>query len=270
VFSTAALFISLAVADLIASVGGTLSSYVLDKVDLNNLDMDFDCKMRAFATSFGKFVSSLVLMAITIERALAIYFPHKMKILCSPSKIKVSLFMLWTMCFCITMFGSIQSEAVFEDGFIYCNPTPDGSLLMYFTFIHPLLEFSFEFLLPIFAIVIGSVAILLKLYKRVNSKATSRKTELTQIFYTIVIINAVFVLSKLPFFIYNIVTWILVLLKCEDIDPNVVYFWKIICLKMDDINHAVNFFIYFLTGSQFRNDVKNLLFGFTKKCRNVH
>jgi hypothetical protein len=224
--------------------------------------------MRLFAVSFGKFVSSLVLAAITIERTLAVYFPHKIKLICSPLKIKLSLFTLWTMCFGITLFASIHSEAVIADDFIFCDPTPDGSLSMYFTIIHPLLEFSFEFLLPIIIIVIGSVAILLKLYARVDSMSKSRKTEFKNIFYIIVIINTVFVLLKLPIFIYYIVTWIIMVLKCEDIDPVVDYFWKSIFLTMDNINHVVNFFIYFLTGTQFR-DIKSLLSNLTKKCRNI-
>jgi hypothetical protein len=252
-----------------ASVSATLLNWVMNKVDIKNLNMDIDCKLRSFAIDFGKLISSLIKTAITIERTLAVYFPHKIKVLCSPSKIKISLFILWTMSFSFTLFASIQSEAVFADGFVFCDPTPDDSLIKYFGFVHPLLEFLFNFLLPIIIIVIGSVAILLKLNARVDTMSKLRKKEFRNIFYTVLIINTFFVLLKLPSFIYNLTTWIIILLKCEDIDPMVDYFWITICHTLDDMIHAVNFFIYFWTGMQFRNDVKSMLSNLTKKCQNV-
>jgi hypothetical protein len=209
VFSTSALFISLAVADLMASVSATLLEWVMDKIDIKNLNMDIDCKMRSFAIDFGKLVSSLIRTAITIERTLAVYFPHKIKFLCSPSMIKVSLFFLWTMSFGFTLFASIQSEAVVAGGFTFCEPTTDDSFINYFALVHPLLEFLFTFLLPIIIIVIGSVAILLKLYARIGTMSKLRIKEFRNIFYTVVIINTFFVLLKLPYFIYNLTTWII-------------------------------------------------------------
>ncbi|XP_060576053.1 galanin receptor 2b-like [Ruditapes philippinarum] len=264
VFSTSALFISLAVADLIASVSGSFPAWLMDMidVDINDLNIDIDCKMSPLFSNAGKFVSSIVLAAITIERTLAVYFPHKVKVLCNSFKVKVALFVVWTTCFGISIFISIQYEPIISDGFFYCI-----SSVSYFTAI---LIFSIEFLIPFIIIGVGSFAIIVRLYVRVDvtSKGKKRKTDMRNITFTLIIINIVFAVTKLPYFVHSTVILIKESWKCEVLEPMDSYFWSTVSITMDDMNHVVNFFIYFLTGTQFRNDVKYLLFNWIKKCRN--
>ena len=208
-------------------------------------------------------LSSWLLVLISIERFIAVFFPFKVHIYCSIKRtyISICVFALFALIGCM-------------DGLLDCssyggnsnssdlNSTHDAEQRSYYqVIIFWILYASLPFLL----ISIFNISIICKIKSqqafRNQSQNQRKKTQsLVAVMFSACII---FVLTTFP-----AITLEMILTLCEvfysdvcpDHDIQLITFLFI----LDNINHCVNFFLYCMTGSVFRNTFLRL---FRCKCR---
>lgn len=261
IFSTASFFISLAAADIITTISGTFMFWISVRIPNRTWDFNMDCKLTTVFTHAAMYISSFSLATITAERAISVCFPHKVRVVCSPKIAKVTLAVLWILSFAFCTFIGFNVQVVVDQGYVQCVARSEN-LAYFFTYVYTWINLSFSFIFPFFVIFIGSLIIFNKLYLRSRSADAAKRTRLKTVSFTLIITNTVFMLANLPWTSFNIYILFRQLQDpCWDGDIETNHVLDGILLFLSESSHALNFFIYFLSGSQFRNDVKTLMKG---------
>ena len=98
----------------------------------------------------------------------------------------------------------------------------------------------------------------------------SRVTSANSVTLTAIIVSLTFVFLTLPRTIFNMVTLVIdTSITMET--RNKLFFIGVIVYYLGDINYSINFYLYCLTGKKFRNEFKNIFYGWlerlTTACR---
>lgn len=263
-FSTTTLFIALAISDLISGCMSFIGYWVA--IRITDAYSDLECKLDVLFRSTAIYCSAFILAVITLERTISVSSPHKVILLCRPQIVKRLLVVIGVTCMAFNIFAAYNFGAMRVGSWMVCDITSQR-FQFYFMFIYPWIDACLSFILPGIVIFTGSMVIIITLYRR-SKKHDTPSTQLRSITITLINTNVAFLLTKLPFHIWSIHYMILQSMgNCLDIPMAYVNFWNSLFVVFDETNHAINFFIYFLSGSQFRNGVKTLLAEWFGACR---
>ena len=269
-YSTAIYLIALSVVDFIALYTGLLRIFVVGvfDVDIRRVS-EVSCKLHIFFVYFSTHCSSWLVCAVTVERVLSVWFPHRVKTGCHPKSAVIGVLVI------ILCFMSINSHLMFGftlqkdfDNSTNCMPHANA----YTKFIDkawPWVDMTFLFLIPFAVIVTGNVLIIArvkfsqKLRRRSCPNVASQRTSGEPVFFLtamLVTLNVVFMLCVMPIVIYIIgqYTW----WPARDYTTYSDYelainnlLWVIVNL-LNYVNYAVNFLLYILCGSKFREELR--------------
>ena len=261
--SSSRYLIVLAVCDILALNVGLLRHYIKEvmKVDIRNFS-DASCKIHVFLVYFFTHLSGWILIFLAVERFIAVWFPFKAKVLCTPKKgtaalvaIVVSLFAInahffWTMDlvnfpsgpneekhFCVT----IYPEYFIFDTYIW--PWVDAALYSYIPFI--------------VMIVCNSLIIAKLLQSKINKKKTegrSSRTRMKTMTAMLFSITFSFLILTTPMSIYILGEYIWWSEEIYKPCNNLILFWPIANLLFY-LNNAINFLCYCVSGPRFRREV---------------
>ena len=264
--SSSRYLIVLAVCDILALNVGLLRLYIREimKVDIRNLS-DAGCKIHIFLVYFFTHFSAWVLIFLAVERFIAVWFPFKAKVFCTPKKgtaalvaIGVSLLAInahffWTMGlisfpwgpneekhFCVIR---ITEYPIFHR---YIWPWVDAALYSYIPFV--------------VMIVCNSLIIAKLLLSRMNKKKTeggSSRTRMKTMTAMLLSITFSFLILTTPMSIYisgYYLWWSKEIYKpCN----HLIIFWPIANLLFY-LNNAVNFLCYCVSGPSFRREIMRM------------
>ena len=274
--STAIYLIALSIVDFIALYSGLLRILVLGyfETDLRNLS-DASCKVHVFVVYFSTHCSSWLVCAVTLERVLSVWFPHRVKTGCHPKSALIIVLIIVTVFIIINshlMFGFTLSNAY--NNMTDCSPLDDN----YAQFIDsawPWIDMALLFLIPFVIIVLGNVLIIIRvklsqrLRKRSCSDISRRRSSVGRVFFlsaVLITLNVVFLICVSPVVIYTIgqYTWwnltdYSTLTDLELATNNLL--WIIVNL-LNYVSYAINFLLYILCGSKFREELVQLICGF--------
>lgn len=197
-------------------------------------------------------MSSWLLVCITAERVLSIAFPYKIKELCTRQRAGT------VVCFILIVILSLNSCAfnfivsvTFDDayGIIWVSKVDNGGKVIAW------IDFTVSFFIPILCIICGSVYIIVHLLRISIQKHDSKNSRNRSVTMTLLAANIVFVVTMSPFVLLH-----LIYPSVGDVKSSIYLFWTMSELFMftSDMNAALNFFVYVLSGSRFRSDVKQL------------
>lgn len=267
--STASLLTALAVMDTIVLTMPALEYWVLSVLNLwlrrSNI---YACKVLGFASYFGPSSSSWIIVLVTGERLVSIWFPVKVRLLCTRTKMCACLIVV---CF---LLAAIYSPFLVETNLIYsdlenttvCEWNPDGSFYRHFYKAWMWIDLCILFMIPFILIVVANCMILYKIMR-------SRRILIRQgqyLSYRARVANA--------FTIRAFALSIFFLICLLPVTTNEVYFAHTgnINVTADNISHillyansALNFILYCVVGSGFRKDMKTVLLNVcsTRKVR---
>lgn len=239
---------ALAVVDLIVLYSLTLSNWLVYGFDVSIKDTGrVLCKLYYFLSFCLTQLSSWLVMCLTVERVLCIFLSKISGQLPGP---RVGLFVIGGVVFflcCLNAHTMYGRDIVDTTEGKLCGFIDNNYKAFFYTYWNKI-HFIVYFALPITVIILGNSAIVLKLYRSASAissttSATAKRTR--QVFLITLMISVAFIVlvSPLPllFFIAPV--------KVTELSATVFF-------HMIYVNHAINFFLYVLSGSRFRNDLK--------------
>lgn len=259
---------ALAVADTVVLVMSALKTWIrlfsgFEMLHISNLS----CKVFMFCTYLSLHLSAWLIVAVTVERFIVVWFPLKATSICSAKRAKfttcgialgfflLNVHLFWT-AELITSPRSGRSQCAMSQNnkFLYHDVLPWVHLTLY----------SF---LPFVSLLVFNVLIILSLVKHrqtITSQMTKddRRTRYNhrKLAVTLLCISFVWMLTTTPSALYTV----LPLRPQSASQEATLFFVKVICYIFMYVNHSINFFLYCITGQAFRRQLLKVM---CRMCR---
>jgi hypothetical protein len=264
-FSTSIFISSLALADFFVILS-LLEGWLMR----NNLILaaysDLDCKLRSFLTKTGQYASVWMLVAISIERALSVKLPLKVKTIFTINFARFYVILVWILSVAKT---SLNASFIVFLTRVIRKPDCYVEKTLIDVYNIDLILHSVLTILPLLIIFVCTLITISSLLQNRLRKSKSNKAQIKSITITLLLVNLVYLFTVSPQIIHEIYMQIW-------INLNKYRFWTFddynnyaVLLNLFSflgfLNHASNFFIYFLSGSRFRAETKELLLSCIKR-----
>ncbi|XP_053397965.1 probable G-protein coupled receptor B0563.6 [Mercenaria mercenaria] len=211
------------------------------------------CKCYGFLVYFSSETSSWFIVAITVERFVCIFCPHRTKQICSLQRSNTVIMCIFTALFLFNvhlLFGMSIGENS------KCYPTGDMYAEFYFK-IWPIVKISVASIIPFLIVFVGNTSIMIKMRRRERS-FRNQNVKSSRLMVTLVLLNVVFLVCITPMALFMLFLGKRYLnLGDTHEDAVVLLLWSVVNV-LYFTNNAVNFLLYFLSGSRFRKEVRNL------------
>ena len=264
--SSSRYLIVLAVCDILSLNIGLWRHYIKEvmKVDIRNFS-DAGCKIHVFLLYFFTHLSGWVLIFLAVERFIAVWFPFKVKVFCSPKKgtaalvaIGISLLAInahffWTMGLISFITGPNEEKQLICD-------ISDPQYLIFYTHIWQWVDAALYSYIPFIVMIVCNSLIIAKLLQsKMNKKKTeggSSRTRMKTMTAMLFSITFSFLILTTPMSLYMSLSnlwWSDIYKPCS----NLILFWPIVNLLFY-LNNAVNFLCYCVSGPSFRREVMRM------------
>ncbi|KAK3594349.1 hypothetical protein CHS0354_019258 [Potamilus streckersoni] len=271
--STTALYLTvLAFSDLVVLYTGLLRQWLnfLWQEDVRNIS-ELSCKIHLWFVYISLDFSAWILIAVTLERVISSWFPHSAKSLCSRKRaaslmIAIFIFLLILNGHLLFGFGDVVSTEEGQTTVKKCK-VKNNAYKDFFSYVWPWIDLCIFCLIPFVILFTGNVCILIKVIQSAkrtrqvapmggmqHHRTSNKQSSLTAMLFTL---NVVFLLCTSPISVYNIgySQWEQ---GAATHDYAVLNLWWAICSLLMYVNNSLNFLLYCLSGSRFRQEVKNL------------
>ncbi|KAK7496926.1 hypothetical protein BaRGS_00011906, partial [Batillaria attramentaria] len=224
------------------------------------------CKTFVFAECVTCLVSAWLVVAMALERVLVVYVPFRKNVWCTQRGAVVIIISLFVVLSYSQVFRFVMVTA--EGGKCIALSDYSTPYLVLHVYVY---QVALAFALPVIIVFICNIAVLRKicqvertLREDENSastrltRASSRRSKTTRMLLTI---GFVFVLTLLPSNTLSIT--ILVAMNTQGVQASRALFmaavpWMSFLSVITDINYAVNFYIYVLSGKKFRQELRRM------------
>ena len=305
-------FVTLAGSDLLSLIVNALNQwiYYTFNTDLMSLHT-FACKVIGWLIYVTGVLSSWILVAMTVQRAVCVLWPHRADLLCSARNSKaiaLSITLFIAVLHCHVLYG--LDVVVYNDGTHTTNNTTmtfsddtntthiavvafSGSTvtatscivkreyMVYLSFWKWVDLFIFS-VLPWLCLVVSNSVLLWTLNVSIRQAQHSlgsahtdgfsgRKKQASSLTVTLFVVSMAFIVLNLPISCLQLVGFFHHMAGSLDYlyQSKFIAYCNEIALAMWEANSAVNFYLYCLTGSRFRKELKKM-FGCASHERNAH
>jgi len=257
--STAVYLSALAMSDILILVFGPLCDWL--EVMYHVVIWEYGevaCKLQTFLQYASSSTSSWLLVVVTIERAISVTFPHKVKSQCTKRLAIIVVAITWALVYAANL------HFLFGMGHTYnkmCDAISDNYI--YFSqYILPWIDFCLCFACPCVLLLIGNAVIIRQLgihHHRHQYLTNSHRPNNLSVSLILVLVDLVFIITVGPIYIFSIVfPYMQASLEPETI-VTVARFWGPMLNCLWETNAALNIFLYVISGTKFRNELKTLL-----------
>ncbi|XP_076446395.1 uncharacterized protein LOC143283888 [Babylonia areolata] len=266
------ILISLAVCDFCVLYVVMLRDWlnIVFDVDVRDVNVVL-CKVHVWVVYSITCLSAWLLTCVTVQRTLAVTWPHKMRVMCTVRR-------TWTVVavVVITAFSLHFHNVIYRglDEYHSCEGI-SASYKEFISKVYPWLDMCLSSLFPSVCLIICNVILSLALFKSVSASSVaiqassnadttqnnnSRKKAASKTTITILVLSCTFLLLSLPVCIYLI--WIKVALENTEGSValyNLIDLWSTVGFMLLYTNSAINFLLYCFTGTKFRREFLGLL-----------
>nr|KAG5712789.1 hypothetical protein BaRGS_007386 [Batillaria attramentaria] len=259
------LFTALALSDLIIIYTGLLRRYIeyTFAFEIRHIH-DLVCRLHMFVVYLCSTTSAWFLVAMTMLRVTSIMFPHSGALLHTQKGAYVIVFVIVmaSSLFCAPFLFGFTLHDSLDLGCLFYN---DESLIYYFLEVYPWAETFIMSLIPFCIIVITNSILGWKVVRSVRvardivtsarpDHVSSREKHASSLFATLVTVSVAFLCLTSPVCIFKIIYHSGILGRtAEELDAE----WAV-CHLLWYSNSAVNFYLYCLTGTRFREELRKL------------
>lgn len=272
--STSPFFVSLALADMFVLYTGLLRRWLLHLYDVDiRVLSDVGCRIHVFCVYASLHFSAWVLVLVTLSRFLSVCFPLKAKTICTRKKSKLSICVAFVAILVVNLHELIARQ--FQNNYV---SGPNGTFTVkiicghissgyaeFFKNIWPWIDLGISSGVPFAVIIVCNSCIVWKVIvsHRFGKKALTRVNRIqdrrvSSMTVVLLVLNTVFLVTTAPsrIFLIGSPAW------HEEATPHkeavLQLFWALVNLLMY-MNNAVNFILYCVSGTQFRNELKSLI-----------
>ena len=287
--STTALYLTfLAFSDLLVLHTGLLRQWLnyLTEYDVRHTS-EAACKIHIWLVYSSLDFSAWILIAVTLERVISTWCPHSAKTKCNRKYATILIISIMFLSLALNshlLFGMVNKVTIDDKGQIKTIDrcaTIDPMYANFFNVTWPWIDLCAFCLIPFTVIVVGNSCILFKVIKS-RQKAKSRirpslrsthkssshigptNSSMTAMLFTL---NMVFLFTTSPVSIYNIGYPHWLSGASEPTIASLEFWWAVVNMLMYT-NNSINFLLYCLSGSRFRQEVKRLFC--SMKCRGIN
>ena len=231
------------------------------------------CKIHIWVSFWTDYTSTWLLVAVTLERCVSVWFPHKVKLIFTKHKtyiIIVSIMVFMALLSSHFLYGvglnvkTTDNETVVE----FCDFISQ-SYYNFHRYIWPWIDYCFYSVFPSFILVFCNIAIIYRVKvssqhilrnESSNSNAihnrsvASRKSQASSLTAMLLITSTAYVVLTTP-------VCVMVIYKNifgSDLDDAMQSLVWAILSMMQYMNNCVNFVLYCVTGTRFRAELRNL------------
>ena len=237
------------------------------------------CRATVFMLSYGATTGSWLIVAMSTERLIAVTWPLKAGTLCTKSRAKIAVIALAIFGIGFNLQGFwTQTSVVEADDYMYCSPDY-VNYGKYFSIWEPI-DASVSLYIPAFGITIINILIIVQVRraqktqksmrsgddKKAKNASESQKgkgggaaSQTNQITAMLLSVSIIYWITMVPVSIYFIYFpyWIK-----KPYNPGFyadVVVVQAVAYILININHAVNFILYCITGKKFRQELVMML-----------
>ncbi|XP_053382689.1 adenosine receptor A1-like isoform X1 [Mercenaria mercenaria] len=247
--STCVYFLSLAFADL--CVNFRTFNFWLVRSNLVTYTSDFECQIEKGYPLLGMLASSWTLATISVERMLSVCIPYRMKNVCTVNVARASVVTIWMVSISIALLNGWFHHM----GEVNCEIKNEYRDFFIDHIVH--LDYCLDVVIPFFVILFNSVITIVRLRSRKTSSKTVPKAFGKSISILVLVISAIFFITQVPYGIVFVVQQVN-LRSTSNLRMCYLLYLERILLVLKYVNYALNFYIYFLTASQFRQETKEV------------
>ena len=224
------------------------------------LSPELHCKLVLFIFDSSAYISSWLIVAISLERAISTKIPHHV------AKISSRRFGIKTISIFIIIALILNSHCLYgwtgviHESMVKCYTIP-GTYTILWAYFRPFLNTVFYSLIPGTIIILCNTVMVkavfasAKIRGTISDQTAKRNRELMIV---AVLVSVSFVVLTSPFTLLMYINANGAHVTLDLTDETLDYIYDIAVL-MTIINHAINFFLYVVSGSRFRQQLKELL-----------
>ncbi|XP_070182904.1 type-1 angiotensin II receptor B-like [Littorina saxatilis] len=231
------------------------------------------CKLLSWIFNSAAIMSAWFLVAMTIQRAVSVVWPHRVDLVCTRTR-------SWRIIVGITLLALLLNSHLLY-GIDVIPGAPPSCVITDYGYARFLLDFwiyadicMFSFV-PFAFLLLGNVVLVSKLRKSLKdavrhlgpdeSQKRTRSSEALSISVTVIVVSMSFIVLTLPLALNNMLS-ILYHAEGRGEEPNrdeyaLGLFLQDLFRAIGYLNYALNFYLYCLTGTRFRNEFKTLMRG---------
>ena len=240
-----------------------IMSYIIATIDVTWGSPGLFCKLTVFLLHSAQYISSWLTVAISLERTVSTKLPHKVSRISSQGFGIKTILIIILVSFILNshhLYGTIG----FAEGSIIRCTVILGPYVILMAFFYPVVRALVYSLIPGFLIILCNTVMV----KAVFSSARIRRTASGQaakrnreLLIVAVLINISFIILTSPVCLYTIFSGITHDLEAMYSNSKIPY----ITAVMSFANNGVTFYLYVISGSRFRQHLKELIL--CKTCR---
>ena len=224
---------------------------------------DVGCRLGAFLIYFAIVYSRWIVVAMTVERFIAVTYPLKAVSLCTVRRAKITLLLLavvvllaYAQYLFIQEYITTLSLCVFAERYTW-----------YASVVWPWVHMSLYGYAPLLLVCIFNALIIRKLVskERENARlgiqtneATRRKSSMSSATVMLIMVSITFVLVAAPYTLYYTITALINTWAEDELSQARHLLLDSSLILLADLNHCLNFLLYFVSGKSFRNDVRQI------------
>ena len=300
--SMSVFFVTLAGSDLLSLFVNTANQWVYYTFDIDVTSVNsLACKLIVWTAYVTGVLSAWILVAMTVQRAVCVLWPHRANILCSSRNSKtialsMSLFMAvlhWHLLFGLDVvtlgYGTraANDSAVTYSGVTHTNNTAGifnddahiatvcivvGDYVELYFSVWGLVDLLIFSVLPWLCLVVSNSVLLWTLKASIRQaqhslgsahtdRFSGRKKQASSMTVTLFAVSTAFIVLNLPISCVQVIGFYHHMVGSLDYfyQSEVITYCYEIFLALWQTNSAVNFYLYCLTGSKFRRELKKTL-----------
>lgn len=260
--------VMLAIIDLLVLYTGILRQWILNTFDFDiRATSSAACKIHIWILYSSMDYSAWILIAVTIERVLLLWFPNKMPCVCTKKVAMLVLISIASFLLLVNshiLYGYELSTGKTANHCHYVSK----SYLQFWISSWPSIDLVIFCIIPGSFLVVGNILIFVKVLisrrainRQVSTYSTSsqqrRDSKFSSMTAMLIAVNCVFLVCNIPsraFMIEN-TSWSFD--TCGHNYAKMSLLWCIFNLLMY-VNNSVNFLLYIISGSRFRNEIKEI------------
>ena len=204
------------------------------------------CHVNGMLLSATVTCSGLIILLVTIERLIAVWWPHKVSVWMSPMRAKILVILA-----VLVSFALFLPRVIHASDTEYCDPV-EGYQKAYFIKLT-----VFYSLGPILLLVILNIAIIVKLHMRSRALPETKYGEIRWITANVVAVSLAYIILTFP----SLVSLLYQRITKHPLssDPGLLWLLNVIFYHLVMLNHSINFWLYVVVLAKFRRALKAML-----------